>query len=71
MLLWRILQVVGHADTHGTQKRLQMVICLEYGGRVTMPLSERKFASGSSDPNIYVAHMDTYKVGQLEMRKLR
>ena len=30
----------------------------------------RKFASGSNDPNIYVAHMDTYKVGQLEMRKL-
>ena len=34
-------------------------------------VSERKFASGSNDPNIYVAHMDTYKVGQLEMRKLR
>jgi hypothetical protein len=33
-------------------------------------VSERKFASGSNDPNIYVAHMDTYKVGQLEMRKL-
>ena len=33
-------------------------------------VSARKFASGSNDPNIYVAHMDTYKVGQLEMRKL-
>ena len=33
-------------------------------------VSQRKFASGSNDPNIYVAHMDTYKVGQLEMRKL-
>ena len=33
-------------------------------------VSQRKFASGSNDPNIYVAHMDTYKVGTLEMRKL-
>ena len=33
-------------------------------------VSTRKVASGSNDPNIYVSRMDTYKLGELQMRKL-
>jgi hypothetical protein len=33
-------------------------------------VSSRKVASGSNDPNIYVSRMDSYKLGELEMRKL-
>ena len=33
-------------------------------------VSSRKVGSGSNDPNIYISRMDTYKLGQLEMRKL-
>ena len=48
------------------------------GGQLAKPrvaidyayVSTRRVASGSNDPNIYVSRMDTYKLGQLEMRKL-